>query len=100
MKISELDENQIKPGLRIQSLKDYSGGTIVLTDHLDRYPYSWILWDKDLFDPISLIDGEKTSVYSGFFENQCECLILEDQNVPMLVQQFIDNYPKCKDCLK
>lgn len=102
MKISDLNDDQIKPGLRINSVNSTGFGTIVLTDHLDRYPYSWILWDKNLFNPITLIGGEKTPIYSGFFENQCACEILEDQTIPILVQDFINNYTKCKckDCSK
>jgi len=65
MKISDLQPDQIKVGLRVKSLKSNKVGTIVLITDKRGIPYSHILWD-----------GEDRP-FSGFFDNDCECEVVE-----------------------
>lgn len=66
MKISDLSQEQIHPGLQLRNLKDsFKTGTIVYTDEHDDF-YSWILWN-----------GE-TEPRSGFYGNDCECEVIEE----------------------
>ena len=67
MKISDLQQDQIKIGLRVKGLKSGKLGTIVLIEDKRGMPYSHILWD-----------GEDVP-FSGFFDNDCECEVVENE---------------------
>ena len=106
MLISDLDEKQIVVGLRIQSLNDSGPGTVVIIDHLDDNT-SWVVWDRDLNASPNPTYGSihgNGPISSAFYWNHCRCLVLEDQTLPVKVQEFLtnNNYSKCKckDCSK
>ncbi len=67
MKVKDLSQEQIKPGLRIKSLTRELYGTISSIDHV-RDDYAWIHWD------------DKPHPHSGFHGTDCECEIVIDTN--------------------
>ena len=101
MKISDLDENQIKPGLRILSTKG-DPGSIVMVDHLDE-DYAWTLWDHRLRDKSCdpIVQGGIFWVYDKKYITP-NLELMEDQSVPKDVLNFIATFCKCKckDCTK
>lgn len=66
MRICDMDESDIKIGLRVKSLSQLRYGTIVKREDKGSETYWFILWD------------DKKESYSGFYWNDCECEVVQD----------------------
>lgn len=64
MRICDLKEEDVRPGMVIKSLISDRRGTIVQLD-IENDRYAWILWDGEHFSG------------SGFYGNDCKCEVLE-----------------------
>lgn len=91
MKISDLKQEQIKPGLQLRSLINRDKiAVVVVVDHNDD-DYSWIGWPSQDY-----CEG-------GFYGNDCECEVVTDDDgniiygdVPKTHMKQFENYFKQK----
>lgn len=73
MRISDLKDEDIKVGMKIRSSANpgVTGVIVRITcPPEDRYQYAWVQWSNRP-------DGD---VSGGFWENQCECEIIDDKD--------------------
>lgn len=76
MRIKDLSEDQITPGLRIKGLKTGKLGTVVYVDrHDDDFAYIWF-------------DDENVAT-SGFYGNDCDCEVDGHLNNPKDMMKMI-----------
>jgi len=67
MKVSDLKPEEVKVGLRVKSLSKPRSGTVVSINPKDD-DFASVIWDGDLI------------ACSGFYENDCKCEVVLDEN--------------------
>lgn len=66
MRICDMNESDIRIGLRIESLSQPRYGTIVEREDKGSETYWYVRWDGEI------------EAYGGFFWNDCECEVVEE----------------------
>lgn len=91
MKISELDENQIKTGIRLKS-KNGALAIVVYANHQDRELWCEILFENNI---------RPTGMFITWMD-KFDFEIIDDTIISDEIQSMINSYPKCKckDCSK